>query len=25
MPRPIKLRFVQGHPIVDAFIPNSVP
>jgi uncharacterized protein len=25
MPRPRKLRFVQGHPIVDAFIPNSVP
>jgi len=25
MPRPRKLRFVQGRPIVDAFIPNSVP
>jgi len=25
MPRPRKLRFVQGHPVVAAFIPNSVP
>ena len=25
MPRPRKLRFVQGHPIVDAFIPSRVP
>lgn len=25
MPRPRKLRFVQGHPIVDAFVPNRVP
>lgn len=25
MPRPRKLRFVQGRPIVDAFIPNRVP
>ena len=25
MPRPRKLRFVQGRPIADAFIPNSVP
>ena len=25
MPRPRKPRFVQGRPIVDAFIPNSVP
>ena len=25
MPRPRKLRFVQGHPIVDAFIPNRMP
>ena len=25
MSRPRKLRFVQGRPIVDAFIPNSVP
>jgi uncharacterized protein len=25
MPRPRKRRFVQGHPVVDAFIPNSVP
>lgn len=25
MPRPRKLRFVQGHPIVDAFLPNRVP
>ena len=25
MPRPTKLRFVQGRPVVDAFIPNSVP
>jgi predicted DNA-binding protein (UPF0251 family) len=25
MPRPRKLRFVQGRPIVDAFVPNSVP
>jgi predicted DNA-binding protein (UPF0251 family) len=25
MPRPRKLRFVQGRPIVDAFIPNQTP
>lgn len=25
MPRPRKLRFVQGRPIVDAFFPNGVP
>ncbi|MBW2094131.1 MAG: DUF134 domain-containing protein [Deltaproteobacteria bacterium] len=25
MPRPRKLRFVQGHPIVDAFVPNRMP
>jgi predicted DNA-binding protein (UPF0251 family) len=25
MPRPRKLRFVQGRPIVEAFIPNRVP
>ena len=25
MPRPRKLRYVQGRPIVDRFIPNSVP
>ena len=25
MPRPRKLRYVQGRPIVDAFIPNSFP
>ncbi len=25
MPRPRKLRCVQGQPIVDAFIPSSVP
>ena len=25
MPRPRKLRFVQGRPIVDAFIPNRTP
>ena len=25
MPRPRKLRFVQGHPIVRAFIPESSP
>ncbi len=25
MPRPMKLRFVQGRPIVDAFIPNRIP
>jgi predicted DNA-binding protein (UPF0251 family) len=25
MPRPRKLRFVQGRPIVDAFIPNNMP
>ena len=25
MPRPRKLRFVQGRPIVEAFIPNKVP
>ncbi|HBF43904.1 MAG TPA: hypothetical protein DDW42_09835 [Desulfobacteraceae bacterium] len=24
MPRPRKLRFVQGRPIVDAFFPNSM-
>jgi predicted DNA-binding protein (UPF0251 family) len=25
MPRPRKLRYVQGRPIVNRFIPNSVP
>ncbi len=25
MPRPRKLRFVQGHPIVNAFIPSHIP
>lgn len=25
MPRPRKLRFVQGRPIVDAFVPNRTP
>jgi len=25
MPRPRKLRWVQGRPIVDAFVPNTVP
>lgn len=25
MPRPRKLRFVQGRPIVEAFIPNRLP
>jgi len=25
MPRPRKLRFVQGPPIVNAFIPDRVP
>jgi len=25
MPRPRKPRFVQGHPIVDAFVPTRVP
>ncbi len=25
MPRPRKLRFVQGHPAVDAFVPRGVP
>jgi len=25
MPRPRKLRFVQGRPIVDAFIPSRLP
>lgn len=25
MPRPRKIRFVQGHPIVDAFVPTSTP
>lgn len=25
MPRPRKMRFVQGHPIVSAFIPDSTP
>ncbi len=25
MPRPRKPRFVQGRPIVEAFIPNKVP
>ena len=25
MPRPRKLRFVQGRPIVDAFVPNQIP
>lgn len=25
MPRPRKIRFVQGRPIVDAFVPNKTP
>jgi len=25
MPRPRKLRYVQGRPIVDAFLPSRVP
>jgi predicted DNA-binding protein (UPF0251 family) len=25
MTRPKKLRFVQGRPLVDAFIPNRMP
>jgi predicted DNA-binding protein (UPF0251 family) len=25
MPRPRKLRWVQGRPIVDAFFPNQIP
>lgn len=25
MPRPKKPRLVQGHPSVDAFIPNQIP
>ena len=25
MPRPRKLRFVQGRPIVEAFIPSRMP
>ena len=25
MPRPRKLRFVQGRPIVNEFIPNHMP
>ena len=25
MPRPRKPRFVQGRPLVDAFIPNGTP
>ncbi len=25
MPRPRKPRFVQGHPIVTSFIPDSTP
>jgi predicted DNA-binding protein (UPF0251 family) len=25
MPRPRKPRFVQGRPIVDAFMPNRIP
>ena len=25
MPRPRKRRFVQGRPIVNAFIPNNTP
>ena len=25
MPRPKKLRFIQGRPIVDAFLPCRVP
>jgi predicted DNA-binding protein (UPF0251 family) len=25
MPRPRKLRFVQGHPIVNAFVPDRMP
>ncbi len=25
MPRPRKPRFVQGRPIVDAYLPNRIP
>ncbi|MBN1851003.1 MAG: DUF134 domain-containing protein [Deltaproteobacteria bacterium] len=25
MPRPRKPRFIQGHPMVDAFVPNKIP
>lgn len=25
MPRPIKPRYVQGHPVVDGFVPNRMP
>lgn len=25
MPRPRKLRCVQGHPIVNRFVPNNTP
>ncbi len=25
MPRPRKLRFVQGRPLVDGFLPNRLP
>jgi predicted DNA-binding protein (UPF0251 family) len=25
MPRPRKPRFVQGHPIVEAFVPSTTP
>ena len=25
MPRPRKRRFVQGRPIVNAFVPDSIP
>lgn len=25
MPRPRKLRFVQGRPIVNAFVPDGIP
>ena len=25
MPRPRKLRWVQGHPVVSAFLPNQMP
>ena len=25
MPRPRKPRWVQGHPVVSAFVPNRVP
>ncbi|RLB18775.1 MAG: hypothetical protein DRG63_01905, partial [Deltaproteobacteria bacterium] len=25
MPRPRKMRFVQGPPVVDGFLPNRMP